>query len=165
MLGYFEADFLFNNNATSFQIGSNSAGFRLRNYFVDANNGKFEILGGQDWSLLTPNRKGLSPIPGDIFYTQNEDTNYQLGLVWTRAPQFRFIAHPNDHVAVGVALENPQQYIAGGNGSAAVTLPSGLSGIAGQFQANTSSTAVPNLMPDIIAKLALDGMQWSRFAL
>ena len=156
VLGYFEADFLFNNNATSFQIGSNSAGFRLRNYFVDANNGKFEILGGQDWSLLTPNRKGLSPIPGDIFYTQNEDTNYQLGLVWTRAPQFRFIAHPNDHVAVGVALENPQQYIAGGNGSTAVTLPAGLSGIAGQFQANTNSTAVPNLMPDIIAKLALD---------
>ncbi len=29
VLGYLEADFLFNNNANSFQITSNSAGFRL----------------------------------------------------------------------------------------------------------------------------------------
>jgi hypothetical protein len=163
ILGYLETDFLFNNNANSFQIGSNSAGLRLRNYFVDANNGTFEILGGQDWSFLTPNRKGLSPVPGDIFYTQNEDTNYQVGLVWTRAPQFRFIAHPNENVAFGVALENPQQYVGGGNGSGASTLPAALSGILPQFQYSpglnvaNSITNVPNLMPDVQAKVAFDG--------
>ena len=107
VLGYLETDFLFNNDSNRYQITSNSAALRLRNYFVDIEKNGFEVLGGQDWSLLTPNRKGLSPLPSDIFYTQNMDTNYQVGLVWTRAPQFRFIAHPNENVAFGVALENP----------------------------------------------------------
>ena len=166
VLGYLESDFLFNNDANSFQITSNSAGLRLRNYFVDLNNGEFEMLGGQDWSFLTPNRKGLSPLPSDIFYSQNMDTNYQVGLVWSRAPQFRFIAHPNENVAFGVALENPQQYIGGGNGSGAVTIPSFLNGqstFTGQFQSSPGSnvgneiTNVPNLMPNIIPKVAFDG--------
>ncbi len=87
--------------------------------------------------MLTPNRKGLSPIPSDIFYTQNMDTNYQIGLVWTRAPQFRFIMHPNDNWPVGLALENPQQYIGGGNGSGMITLPA----------AFASSTGIRNVPP------------------
>jgi hypothetical protein len=158
VLGYFETDFLFNNDAGSYQITSNSAALRLRNYFVDVEKNGFEVMGGQDWSLLTPNRKGLSPLPSDIFYTQNMDTNYQLGLVWTRAPQFRFIAHPNDNVAFGVALENPQQYIGGGSGAGSVTLPSALnSALAPQFQAGGSATAVPNFFPDLIFKVAFDG--------
>ncbi len=133
---------------------------------MDVNNGKFEILGGQDWSLLTPNRKGLSPLPSDIFYTQNMDTNYQLGLVWARQPRFRFIAHPNQNVAFGVSLENPQQYIGGGNGEGAVTIPTFLASqtqFTNQFQSSQSLavgsviTQVPNLMPDIIYKAAFDG--------
>jgi hypothetical protein len=157
VLGYLETDFLGNFTANSFQIGSNSAGLRLRNYFVDVQKNGFEVLGGQDWSMLTPNRKGLSPIPSDIFYSQDMDTNYQLGLVWTRAPQFRFIAHPSDDFAIGLALENPQQYIGGGNGASTVVLPSAIgTSIAGEFQANTSNTGVPNIAPDIIAKAAYD---------
>jgi hypothetical protein len=166
VLGYLEGDFLFNNNANSFEISSNSAGFRLRNYFVDVNNGPFEILAGQDWTFMTPNRKGLSPLPSDIFYTQNMDTNYQLGLIWARQPGFRFIAHPSENVAFGVALENPQQYIGGGNGEGAVVIPSFLasqSQFTNQFQfseslaAGSSITQVPNMMPDIIVKAAFDG--------
>jgi uncharacterized coiled-coil protein SlyX len=159
VLGYLEADFLFNNDATSFQTTSNSAGMRLRNYFVDVQKDGFEVLGGQDWSLLTPNRVGLSPIPGDIFYTQNMDTNYQAGLVWTRAPQVRFIAHPNENVAFGVALENPQQAIGGGGGSTQAVLPSALNTALGtQFSSGASAVyGVPNWFPDIIAKAAFDG--------
>ncbi|MBV9611546.1 MAG: hypothetical protein JO091_03700 [Acidobacteriaceae bacterium] len=160
VLGYLEADFLFNNNAGSYQITSNSAGFRLRNYFVDVTKDGFEVLGGQDWSFLTPNRKGLSPIPSDIFYTQNMDTNYQAGLIWTRQPQFRFIAHPNENVAFGVSLENPQQYIGGGGGAGTITIPSalnGASGFAGEFQSGGSALGVPNLFPDIIFKVAVEG--------
>ncbi len=158
VLGYLEADFLFNNNANGYQVTSNSAGFRLRNYFVDVQKGKFEVLGGQDWSMLTPNRKGLSPIPSDIFYTQNEDTNYQLGLTWTRAPQFRFIYHATDDFAIGLALENPQQYIGGGSGASTVVLPSNLSAsLAGEFNSSQTPLAVPNVAPDIIAKAAYDG--------
>jgi hypothetical protein len=160
VLGYLEADFLFNNNATSFQTTSNSAGFRLRNYFVDVQKDGFEVLGGQDWSMLTPNRVGISPIPGDIFYTQNMDTNYQAGLIWTRAPQVRFIAHPNENVAFGVALENPQQAIGGGGGGTPAVLPSGLNAtLNSQFQGGSGAGIynIPNWFPDIIAKVAFDG--------
>jgi hypothetical protein len=158
VLGYLETDFLFNNDANSYQITSNSAALRLRNYFVDVEKSGFEVMGGQDWSLLTPNRKGLSPVPSDIFLAQNMDTNYQVGLIWTRAPQFRFIAHPNENVAFGVALENPQQYIGGGSGAGTTTLPFALnSTVAPQFQAGTSATSVPNLFPDVIFKAAFDG--------
>ncbi len=165
VLGYLEADFLFNNNANSFQITSNSAGLRLRNYFVDVKKDGFEVLGGQDWSFLTPNRVGLSPLPSDIFYTIDMDTNYQAGLVWTRQPQIRFIAHPSDKVAFGVSLENPQQYIGGEGGAGVVTLPSAVStALSTQFQSspsvttgNSSVAGIPNLFPDVIFKVAFDG--------
>jgi hypothetical protein len=158
VLGYFEADFLFNNNSAAYQISSNSAGFRMRNVFVDAQKNGLEILGGQDWTFLTPNRKGLSPIPGDIFYTQNMDTNYQAGLIWARQPQFRIIAHPNENVAFGVSIENPQQYLGGGAGASTVTLPNNLNAsLTTQFQPGGTNTGVPNWFPDIIFKGAYDG--------
>ncbi len=118
VLGYFEADFV-GNAANSVYITSNADTFRMRNVFVDVQKNGFEILGGQDWGMEVPNRKGISPLPSDIFYTQNMDTNYQVGLVWTRQTQFRFIAHPNDNLAFGVSFENPQQYIGGSGGLAA----------------------------------------------
>src|SRR5581483_7860856 len=143
VLGYFEADFLGKNGGNVF-VTSNSNTFRMRNVFVDWQKNGFEILGGQDWSFATPNRKGLSPLPSDIFYTQNMDTNYQAGLVWSRQTQFRFIAHPSDNLAFGVSLENPQQYIGGSGGlsATAVTLPaaSGLSALAGTQLNNGSNT-------------------------
>src|SRR5260370_10437618 len=72
-----------------------------------------EFMGGQSWSMLTPNRKGISPLPGDLFYTQDIEVNYQAGLVWSRDPQFRVIYHPNNNWALGVSRENPEQYIGG----------------------------------------------------
>lgn len=161
VLGYFEADFL-GNAASSVFVTSNADTFRMRNIFVDWQKNGFEILGGQDWSMATPNRKGISPVPSDIFYTQNMDTNYQAGLVWSRQTQFRFIAHPNENVAFGVSLENPQQYIGGSGGLAAgaVTLPAaaGLSGLAGtQFNNGSNTYSAANLHPDIVFKAAYDG--------
>ncbi|MGI8960746.1 MAG: hypothetical protein ACR2IV_13475 [Bryobacteraceae bacterium] len=153
VLGYVEADFLGNAAANVF-VTSNSNTFRMRNFFVDVQKGGLEMLGGQDWTLFTPNRKGLSPIPGDIFYSQNMDTNYQAGLIWARQSQFRLIAHPNQNVAFGVSLENPQQYV--GNGI--VTFPASLStGTSGEFNNTTTTYSVPNLHPDIIFKAAYDG--------
>jgi hypothetical protein len=153
VLGYFEADFLGNAPANVF-VTSNSNTFRMRNVFVDVQKNGLEILGGQDWTMFTPNRKGLSPLPSDIFYSQNMDTNYQAGLVWARQSQFRLIAHPNENVAFGVSLENPQQYV--GNGI--VTFPASLSTAAtGEFNNTTTTYSVPNLHPDIIFKAAFDG--------
>ncbi len=177
VLGYFEADFLGNQPANVF-VTSNSDTFRMRNIFVDVQRNGFEVLAGQDWSFATPNRKGLSPLPSDIFYTQNMDTNYQAGLVWSRQTQFRFIAHPSENVAFGVSLENPQQYNGGSGGlsAAAVTYPFALTPtLLGQINNGASSVNVtnaagvttaltgggnystPNLHPDIIFKAAFDG--------
>ena len=88
VLGYYETDFL-GNAPTNINVASNSDTLRLRVYFVDLRDGPLEFLAGQSWSLMTPNRKGLSPLPGDIFYTQDMDTNYQVGLIWGRTPGLR----------------------------------------------------------------------------
>ncbi len=149
--GYLETDFL-GNAPGNLLVTSNSNTLRLRLFWFDWRKDKFEFLGGQTWSLLTPNRKGVSPMPSDVFYSLDMDTNYQAGLVWTRAPEFRFVYHANDHVAAAIALENPEQYVGG-----AVTFPSTLpSNVGGQFSTGGSNANGPNLTPDVIGKLAFD---------
>lgn len=146
--GYIEADFLGALPANG-HVNSNSNAFRMRLYWVDVRRGHWEVLAGQSWSLLTPNRKGLSPTPSNIFYTEDMDTNYQVGLVWSRDAQLRVIDHINRNWTLGVSLENPNQYI-GSN----VVLPN--SAYASQFDTG-SNTGASNPRPDIIAKLAYDG--------
>jgi hypothetical protein len=148
VLGYLEADFL-GNAATNINVASNSDVMRMRVYFVDVRNGGWEFLAGQDWSMLTPNRKGLSPLPSDVFYSQDVDTNYQVGLVWGRTPQIRAVYHPSDEWALGLSAENPDQYVGG-----ATVLPSNLTAT---FVDNGSNgTATPNVIPDFIGKIAYD---------
>jgi hypothetical protein len=145
--GYLEADFL-GNAATNLDVTSNSNTLRMRLYWVQATMGKFEFLGGQSWSFITPGRNGLSPAPGDLFYSQDVDTNYQMGLTWGRVNQFRFVFHPSKMVAAGVSLENPEQYT-----GSVVTMPAAFTGAEVD---NGSNSNTPNLYPDIIAKVAFD---------
>ncbi len=146
---YFEGDFLGVQPSNPY-VTSNSQGFRMRIFFANVRTGAWEVMAGQTWSLLTPNRTGISPFTSDVFYSQVVDTNYIAGLTWTRAAQFRLVYHPSETVAVALAAENPDQYI----GSA--VLPSNLSSAYGpQFDAG-SSTSAPSLHPDILAKVAYD---------
>jgi hypothetical protein len=155
IIGYFETDFL-GNAAGSLVQTSNADTLRLRLAWVDMRKGKLEVLAGQSWSLLTPNRKGISPLPGDIFYSQDMDTNYQVGLTWTRAPQLRLGVHFNDNVAWAISFENPEQYI--GNGIEILPQTAALATAVGtEFNSTTQTSAVPNLHPDIISKIAFDG--------
>ncbi len=157
VLGYLESDFLGFLPANG-AVSSNSDSLRLRLYWLDVRRKKLEVLAGQSWSMLTPGRKGISPLPGDLFYTQNIDVNYQAGLVWGRVPQFRAVYHASDAWAMGVSLENPEQYIGGSSGGGLVTLPSGLaSAYANQLDNGNTTLSVPGLRPDIIAKIAWDG--------
>ena len=169
VIGYVEADFLgFTND--NLNVTSNSNTLRSRLYFVDYRRGKWEILGGQDWSMVTPSRTGIAVMPADVFNTQDMDTNYNVGLTWERTAQFRFILHPSNKVAVGFGIENPQQYT--GN---AVTFPTtpiafnatqvnigtslnstALGAASGQVAAATNSLATPDVAPDLIAKIAVD---------
>ena len=152
--GYIEGDFL-GNTAQNLNVTSNSDTLRLRLYWAQYTQGKFEFLAGQSWSMMTPNRNGISPAPGDLFYSQDVDTNYQMGLPWGRTPGFRFIAHASDVVTAGIGLENPQQYTGG-----VVVLPAAFT--AAEVDTGSGSSAVgsssptPNAFPDFIGKLALD---------
>ena len=149
--GYIEADFNGNDAANVF-VSANSHTNRLRLYWLDLKRGKWEILGGQSWSLLTPNRIGISPDPGDVFSTRNMDTNYQVGLAWARQAGFRLGYHPDDHWALALGVENPQQYVGVGE----VNFPFQFNAALGiQFDAANNAGA-PNLHPDIIPKITYD---------
>jgi TolA-binding protein len=145
--GYWESDFLGAQPTNAF-VTSNSDSLRIRLYWVDVQRGKFEFLAGQSWSLLTPSRVGISPMPSDIFYSQDMDTNYQVGLTWARQLGFRFVYHASPSVTAAIALEDADQYV-----GTAVVLPSNFS--SSQVD-TTASTSTPNVAPDVIGKLAFD---------
>ncbi len=160
VLGYFEGDFVggFGNGANNSQVSSNSALFRIRQYYVDVRKGFWEMLAGQAWSMILPNRKGMSPLPADLFYTQVVDVNYTNGLFWGRIPGIRFIGHPSNKVTFGLALENSTQYFGGSGGGGVPTLPAALSTIYNAEVDNSvnNDRTTPNVHPDIIAKLVIE---------
>lgn len=156
VLGYVETDFL-GNAPSNLGVVSNAATLRMRVYFADLKMGQWEFLAGQDWSMLTPNRRGISPMPSDVFYTNDMDTNYQLGLTWARQPQVRVVFHATDEFAIGLSLENPDQYV-----GSAVVLPSAFT--ASEVDQGTATTQ-PNPFPDVVGKAAYDtkavnGLPW-----
>jgi hypothetical protein len=156
VLGYMEADFL-GNNPTNVAVSSNSNTLRSRLYWVDIRKDQWEVLGGQTWSLITPGRTGISPLPGNLFYSQDIDVNYQAGLVWGRIPELRFVYHPSDKAAFAVALDHQEQYVGGSAGGSLATFPSTLTTYpGGELNNQTTTLSVPNVFPDVIAKLALD---------
>ncbi|MBS1876500.1 MAG: hypothetical protein JSU00_25015 [Acidobacteria bacterium] len=161
VLGYWESDFLGgvgNPPVGNAAVSTNSYPLRLRLYWVDLKKDKWEILGGQTWSLLAPGRNGISPLPGDVFYSQVIDVNYTVGVPCCRFPEFRVVYRPTKNVAAAFALDNPEQYVGGSGGGGTITLPSGLSSSYGsQLSNGTLTLGTPNAAPDMIAKLAVDG--------
>jgi hypothetical protein len=155
--GYVESDFNGFQPPNAYTT-TNSGTLRLRLAFADIRRGNWEVLGGQSWSLLTPNRVGLSPMPSDIFSTYRLDTNYITGLVYSRQAGFRVVYHAADWWAIGFSLENPQQYA-----PSSVVFPSAF--FSGQFDNGSGATngtgaasnpAIPNLHPDVVVKSAFD---------
>jgi len=156
-LAYNEFDFLGTSGSNAITVTNGAFVPRLRLYWVDVRKNQFEFLAGQSWSMMTPNRKGISALPSDLFYSQVIDVNYMIGLPWTRQPGMRFLYHPTNQVTFGLSFENPDAYIGGSGGGPTITLPSALSGLAGSQLDNASNVqTTPNLHPDIIAKLAFD---------
>jgi len=146
--GYLEADFL-GNAPGNLEVTSHSDTLRLRLYWVDVHRGNWEVLAGQSWSMMTPNRTGISPMPGDIFLSQDIDTNYQVGLVWLRTPGFRVVYHATSNWTLGFALEDPEQFTGG-----LVAFPAGFN--SSQVDDAGGNAKTPNIGPDIIAKVAYD---------
>lgn len=160
VLGYFEGDFVggAGNGANNTQVSSNSMLFRIRQYYVDVRKGFWEVLAGQAWSMLLPNRRGMSPLPADLFYTQVVDVNYTNGLFWGRIPGIRFIGHPSNKVTFGLALENSTQYFGGSGGGGVPVLPAQLATAYASQVDNGSANdrSLPNVHPDIIAKFVVE---------
>ena len=170
VMGYWESDFLGQIGSPpngGLAVSSNPFVFRLRLYWVDVKKGKFEFLAGQSWSLMTPNRFGVSPLPSDVLFTQDMDVNYQAGLVWARNPGYRLAFHPSEKLAFALAFEDSQPYVGGANGGSAATLPAAIattattgstqgSVLGGQINNGSGVISGASLMPDIIAKVAFD---------
>jgi len=162
-IGYNEFDFNGTSGSTSLAVSNGAIVPRLRLYWLDVRKGSIEFLAGQSWSMMTPNRKGLSALPSDLFYSQVVDINYIAGLTWTRQPGVRVLFHgPQDKVNFGLSVEQADQYIGGSGGGGAITLPSALAGLVPtqvDSAGNISGAAYlqsPTLTPDIIAKAAFD---------
>ena len=147
--GYVEGDFS-GNDAPGVYQSVNPHTNRLRLYFVDLKRGKWEFVAGQTWSWLTPNRTGIGPMPQDLAITYNEDQNLGVGVPYTRAAEFRVAYHAHEHWAMGVGIEDANQYIGG-----YVALPSQFTAIGTQFD-NGSNAGAANLMPDILSKVTYD---------
>ena len=156
-IGYNEFDFLGSTAANNVTVTNGAVVPRIRLYWVDARKGGWEFLAGQSWSMLTPNRRGISPLPGDIFYSQVMDVNYMAGLTWTRQTGFRVLYHFGDTATWGFSAENPDQYIGGSGGGSAITLPASLTSLSGsQLDQGNLNNGVPQLTPDFISKFAWD---------
>jgi len=157
VLGLVETDFRGyspNNVATT----TNTYGLRMRLAFVDLSRNRWEFLAGQNWSLLTPARTGISPYPDTLFLTQDLDPNVQSGLVWARTSQLRAVYHASSSVAMGFSFEAGDAYSGGLAGSGTITLPTALApSYFGQIDLSTENgSAVPNPNLDWVGKIAFD---------
>jgi TolA-binding protein len=179
-IGYNEFDFNGTSGSSSLAVSNGAIVPRLRLFWVDVRKDKIEFLAGQSWSMMTPNRTGISAVPGDLFYTQVIDINYVAGLTWTRQPGLRVLYHPNEKVTFGFSAEQADQYMGGSAGGSSAVLPAAYLALQGtQLDAglnlggcsnNTAATATavsyscsgqgylgqPTVAPDLIAKVAFD---------
>jgi hypothetical protein len=166
--GYWEADFL-GTGVTSNNRQSNSYVLRQRVLYGQAafDNG-FTITGGQQWSLVTEDRKGIENRQEIVPLTI--DPQYQVGFSWARQYGFRVVKNFGGKFAVGAAVEGPQATI-GGHGFSNVTTNNigtstvtvtgntfidapGSSGGLFNFVDTTGYTI--NKAPDLIIKAAVD---------
>ncbi len=156
VLGYGEADFN-GYQPYNLEVSNNPDTFRLRHFFVQLRHNKWDFVAGQDWTFLTTNRVGLSPLPSDIYTTVNPDLNYQVGITYARQAQFRAVYHVSNHFAIGASVENPEQFVPG-----SVILPTQFSGSYAQEVDNNTDystggyTKTPNFLPDFVVKAAYD---------
>ena len=164
---YGEFDFL-GAAASANSNESNSYQPRVRALYgtVDWDDPGVQFLFGQDWSLVTLSKNGMSP-QGDsqgsdsVLAPPTIDAQYVPGFDWTRQPQLRVVKNFDDEVWLGLSAENPQSTFGG-------TVPSvpglyynsgsGFNGGSGSAGAefNPGITLSLNHVPDIIGKIAVE---------
>jgi hypothetical protein len=154
--GLLEADFMGYVPANLYTT-TNSYGFRLREAYFEGQWKKWDFLAGQAWSLVTPNRLGVSADDRKLYLTSDLDPNIQVGLPWSRDPQIRVSYHPSETVSMAVSLETPDTYGGGAGGSAAITLPDAFApNYSNQIDVGTGALALPGRYQDLVGKIAFD---------
>jgi hypothetical protein len=153
LAGYFEMDFA-GSTPGNVAVTSTSVGFRLRNAFGEGQfHNRFLVAAGQGYTLMTASKDQLSIWPSDFDLTQAVDMNYVAGIVWGRTPQVRFTYRPSRGFNWAISVENPEQQI--GNGL--VRLPACCaSDLDAQYNTGSDALHVPNLMPDIVSRVAFN---------
>jgi uncharacterized coiled-coil protein SlyX len=148
--GYVESDFNGNDAATVFQ-GSQPHTLRLRLAYAEIKKGPLQLIAGQTWGWLTPNRVGLGTAGADMMITNDSDANINIGLPYTRPSSLHVILRGSPHFGVGFGIETQQQFLG------AATLPAAF---AGQIATEADNTAgvpgAPSLHPGVLAKVAFD---------
>ena len=118
LTGYWEGDFL-GAGVTSNNRQSNSYVFRQRILFAQAAlQSGWIFTGGQQWSLATETRKGITNRTEVLPMTV--DSQYQVGFSWARQYGFRVVKDFGGKFALGLSVEGPQATI-GGRGFSSVS--------------------------------------------
>ena len=152
---YISTDFL-SAGVTSTPTSTNSYTLRLRQAWAQAkfDNG-WSFLGGQAWSLVTENGKGV--LPDDDMGKTNDarpktiDASYNVGFNFARQWGIR-LTKSYDKVAFAVSLENPQATLTSHGNASNFLL--GQAGASNSYNTTTNYSFNPS--PDIIAKVAFD---------
>jgi len=116
LTGYYEADFLAagttsNNNQTNSYVLRQRQAWGLASF----DNG-WSFTGGQMWTLLTENRKGIDNLT--TARPMTIDPNYNVGFSFARQFGFRVVKSFDDNrFALAASLENPQTTFTATNAS------------------------------------------------
>ena len=118
LTGYWEGDFL-GTGVTSNNRQSNSYVFRQRILYAQAAlQSGWVFTGGQQWSLATETRKGITNRTEVLPMTV--DSQYQVGFSWARQYGFRVVKDFGGKFALGLSVEGPEATI-GGRGFSSVS--------------------------------------------
>jgi hypothetical protein len=168
MRGYYEADWL-GVGVTSNNNESNSYVMRQRQLWAQFEGGPILFTAGQQWSLATETRQGMTNRTEAL--PQTIDPQYQVGFVWERQYGARVVwnAIPKE-LWLGVSVENaqalapscsastggacPTNYFLGGPGANGGLYNGG--GAPGATSSGNLASYSFNVAPDFIAKLAVE---------
>jgi hypothetical protein len=166
--GYYEADFL-GTGVTSNNRQSNSYVFRQRILYGQAAfDSGWIITGGEQWSMATETRKGITNRQEVLPLTI--DSQYNVGFTWERQYGFRVVKDFGGKFALGVSVEGPQATIGGRGFSLVTTTTVGSASVAttgntfidapgsggGLYNFVDTSGYSVNKAPDIVIKAAAD---------
>jgi hypothetical protein len=159
LTAYFESDFL-GAAPTANSVESNSYTPRLRVAYAvyDRSDWGMYFLGGQAWSLMTMQKKGIGYLTSGVDSPMVVDAQYVPGFYWARQPQFRVAkSFDNEKFWLAASVENPQtNYYTGPNGA----FPSSLGTIENTNPGGSGYASTVNysteIAPDVILKAAAD---------